>query len=139
MLSGGLHLNHQPFKLHCGSFFILAKTHSQNEEIVQVALSDFLSFFTVLQPLAPCVHRGPVSSHRRRTARCHCTRLPSWSAWQPAIPHLSSLGAEPTASPSTFTTPKCWETETSSSQTSSASTAASTCAGPPPLARGTTP
>lgn len=119
--------------------FFLINTLSHNKEIARGALTHFLSIVPLLQPPARCVCRGHASSRRRRTAQCPCTTLPSWSAWPPATPDPSSPGAEPTASPSTFTTPKCWETATLSSWTSSASTAGCTCAGPPLPARATTP
>lgn len=90
-----------------------------------------------LQPPTPSFPRGHASSPDHRTFQCHCTRMPSWSAWPQAIPDPSSPGAEQTASLLTFTTPKCWETATSSSRTSSPSMEESICAEPPHPARET--
>lgn len=88
-----------------------------------------------LQPPTPSFPRGRASSPAHRTFQCPCTRTPSWSAWPQAIPGPSSPGAERTASLLMFTTPKCWETGTSLSPTSSPSMEGSICAEPPLPAR----
>lgn len=91
------------------------------------------------QPPAPSSPTGHASLLGHRTSQCRCTKMPSWSAWPRAIPDPSSPGAVQTASLLMFTTLKCWEMATSSSQTSSPSMEACTCAEPPPLERETIP
>lgn len=91
------------------------------------------------QPPAPSSSTGHASLLGHRIFQCHCTKMPSWSAWPRAIPDPSSPGAVQTASLLMFTTLKCWETVTSSSRTSSPSMEECTCAEPPPLEHETIP